>query len=64
VRQDTGEVGIMYSTGRPIVFQPCLATGRMYFGTIHGDLVCIDTGGEDADGWYMWGGNAQHNKVS
>jgi outer membrane protein assembly factor BamB len=64
VRQDTGEVGIMYATGRPIAFQPCLAKGRMYFGTIHGDLVCIDTGSEDADGWYMWGGNAQHNKVN
>jgi hypothetical protein len=63
VRQETGEVGLMYGTGRPIAFQPCLAEGRIYFGTGNGGLICIDTGGDDADGWHMWGGNAQHNKV-
>jgi hypothetical protein len=63
VRQETGDVELMYDTRRPIAFQPCLAKGRMYFGTNHGDLICLDTGSEDADGWYMWGGNAQHNKV-
>ncbi len=63
VRQETGEVGFMYTTGRSICFQPCLAGGRMYFGTGDGGLVCIETGSDDADGWYMWGGNAQHNRV-
>jgi hypothetical protein len=63
LRQDTGELGRMYATDRPIVFQPCLAKGRVYFGTVGGDLICIDTGSDDADGWYMWGGNAQHNKA-
>jgi outer membrane protein assembly factor BamB len=63
VHQQTGELGFMYDIGRPICFQPCLAKGRMYLGTGDGELVCIDTGGDDADGWYMWGGNAQHNKA-
>ena len=37
--------------------------GRMYFGTLNGELICLDTGSDDADGWHMWGGNAQHNRV-
>ena len=64
LNQGTGDVGFMYATGLPICFQPCLAGGRMYFGTAHGELICIDTGSDDADGWYMWGGNAQHNKLT
>ena len=63
VRQESGEVQLLYDVGRPIVFQPCLAKGRVHFGTAHGDLACLETGSDDADGWYMWGGNAQHNKV-
>jgi len=26
-------------------------------------LICLETGRDDADGWYMWGGNARHNKA-
>lgn len=63
VGRDTGEVTMLYDVGRAIPFQPCLANGRVYFGTSHGELVCIDTGDPAADGWYMWGGNARHNKV-
>jgi outer membrane protein assembly factor BamB len=63
LHQERGDVDLLYKTGRGISFQPCLAQGRMYFGTAQGELVCIETGSDDADGWYMWGGNAQHNKV-
>ena len=28
-----------------------------------GRLICLKTGSKDADSWYEWGGNAQHNKV-
>ncbi len=62
LRQDDGRVGLLYALGRPIAFQPCLARGRAYLGALDGRLICIDTGDADADGWYMWGGNARHNK--
>ncbi len=29
---------------------------------VNGLLICLKTGDRDADGWYAWGGNAQHNK--
>jgi len=42
--------------------QPALALGNIYVGTANGLLICLKTGDPDADGWYAWGGNAQHNK--
>jgi len=45
-----------------MVFQPALALGNIYIGTANGFLICLKTGDRDADGWYAWGGNAQHNK--
>ena len=47
----------------PITFQPALAKGNVYAGTSDGRLICLKTGNDDADGWYAWGGNAQHNKI-
>ena len=46
-----------------MTFQPALAQGNVYAGTADGRLICLKTGSKDADGWYEWGGNAQHNKV-
>lgn len=63
VNQDNGSTGFCYSTGHGMSFQPCLAAGSVYAGTNHGGLVCLETGGDDASGWHMWGGNAQHNKT-
>jgi hypothetical protein len=63
VRQENGQVQFLYDVGRPIGFQPCLAKERVYFGTAHGDLACPETDSDDADGSYMRGGNAQHNKI-
>jgi outer membrane protein assembly factor BamB len=60
---DGGEV-FLYATGQPMTFQPALAEGNVYAGTANRLLVCLRTGGDDADGWYCWGGNAQHNKIA
>jgi len=56
-------VGFSYAMKAPIMFQPALAKGNVYAGTSDGRLICLKTGNKDADGWYAWGGNSQHNKV-
>jgi Ca-activated chloride channel family protein len=63
VRQSDGGVGFSYAMRAPMAFQPALAKGNIYAGTSDGRLICIKTGDKDADGWYAWGGNAQHNKI-
>jgi len=63
VRQSDGGVGFSYALGAPMVFQPALARGNVYVGTSDGRVICLKTGDRDAEGWYAWGGNAQHNKV-
>jgi outer membrane protein assembly factor BamB len=62
VRQKDGQVGFAYSFKKPMVFQPTLVDGNVYVGTSDGLLICLKTNEKDADGWYEWGGNAQHNK--
>ncbi|MHC4985861.1 MAG: outer membrane protein assembly factor BamB family protein, partial [Planctomycetota bacterium] len=61
VEMDDGETAFAYQTGHAIAFQPALAEGRVFVGTIDGLVICLETGDDDADGWPMWGGNAQHN---
>lgn len=63
VRQKDGSVGFNYFFRQPMVFQPALAHGNIYAGTGQGLVICLKTGSTDADGWYEWGGNAQHNKA-
>ena len=60
--QKDGRVNFMYAMSQPMTFQPALARGNVYMGTSNGLVICIKTGGKDADGWSAWGGNAQHNK--
>jgi Ca-activated chloride channel family protein len=62
VGQGDGRVGFMYHFPEPMVFQPALAEGGVYVGTSNGLLICLKTGSADADGWYAWGGNGEHNK--
>ena len=64
VRQKDGELGFAYSFKKPMIFQPALVDGNVYVGTGDGLLICLKTNGKDADGWYEWGGNPQHNKRS
>jgi len=40
-----------------------LYNGNVYVSTAQGTLICLKTANKDADGWYEWGGNAQHNKT-
>src|SRR5215813_3804143 len=63
VRQKDGAPGFMYSLKQPMIFQPALVNGNVYVGTAQGTLICLKTASKDADGWYEWGGNAQHNKT-
>jgi hypothetical protein len=62
VRQRDGQVGFAYSFKKPMIFQPALVDGSVCVGTGDGLLICLQTNNKDADGWYGWGGNAQHNK--
>ncbi|HKP87916.1 MAG TPA: PQQ-binding-like beta-propeller repeat protein [Blastocatellia bacterium] len=62
VSQQSGDLNFIYSLNQPMAFQPMLAQGNVYVGTVNGLLICFKTGDKDADGWYAWGGNAQHNK--
>ena len=62
LRQSDGHVAFAYATKAPMAFQPALAEGRLFAGTSDGRVICIDLEDKDADGWYAWGGNAQHNK--
>ena len=62
LRQADGERVFLDGTGQPMTFQPALAEGSVHAGTANGLLLCLRTGSDDADGWYCWGGNAQHNK--
>jgi Ca-activated chloride channel homolog len=62
LRQKDGAIQFDYMFNTPIAFQPALANGNVYIGTALGLLICLKTGNSDADGWYAWGGNAQHNK--
>lgn len=62
VGQDDGRVVFLYMFKQPLTFQPALARGNIYVGTANGLLICLKTGDRDVDGWYAWGGNAQHNK--
>ena len=62
IGQKDGAVNVLYALTQPMTFQPALAHGNIYVGTANGLLICLKTGDRDADGWYAWGGNAQHNK--
>jgi Ca-activated chloride channel family protein len=45
-----------------ISFQPTVAHGMIFVSCDNGIIYGINTGDENDDGWYMWGGNSEHNK--
>jgi outer membrane protein assembly factor BamB len=45
-----------------ISFQPAVANGMIFVSCDNGMLYGIDTNDKNDDGWYMWGGNSEHNK--
>ncbi len=57
---DTGMTVWAYDVGEPLVFQPIVAQGWVYFATGAGNVVGLELGDAMLDGWHMWGGNARH----
>ncbi len=57
----TGETLWDVAVGEPVVFQPAVASGRVYAPTYYGSLFCLETGDPADDGWLMWGATAAHN---
>ncbi|MEO0324389.1 MAG: VIT domain-containing protein [Myxococcota bacterium] len=57
---DTGMTLRAYDVGEPVVFQPIVAQGWVYVATGAGNLIGLELGDAQLDGWHMWGGNAQH----
>jgi Ca-activated chloride channel family protein len=57
---DTGITLRAYDLGEPIVFQPIVAEGWVYVATGAGNVIGLEVGDPQLDGWHMWGGNAQH----
>ncbi|MEM1414284.1 MAG: VIT domain-containing protein [Myxococcota bacterium] len=58
---DTGMTIRAYDVGEPVVFQPIVAQGWVYVATGAGNLIGLEVGDAQLDGWHMWGGNAQHS---
>jgi outer membrane protein assembly factor BamB len=60
--RETGEELWALAVGSPIVSQPAVAEGRVFFGTVDGTLYSFEAGDDgDAAGWPMWGGGPGHN---
>ena len=58
---ESGDVLWSAGVGEPVIFQPAIASGRVYMGTEAGSLICLETGDAGDDGWLMWGADAAHN---
>jgi outer membrane protein assembly factor BamB len=58
---ESGETLWSAQVGEPVVFQPAVARGRAFVPTQSGSLICLETGDDRDDGWYMWGADAAHN---
>lgn len=62
LREKNGKLLWKEKVAGSISFQPAVAHGMVFISCDNGMLYGISTGDEDDDGWYMWGGNAAHNK--
>jgi len=61
--QKNGDTQDVIKIGSTMRFQPSLAKGMLYVGTVDGQLIGIDLDDSSADGWYMWGGGPTHNGI-
>lgn len=61
---DTGMTIRAWDVGQPVVFQPIVAQGWVYLATGEGNLIGLEIGDPQLDGWHMWGGNARHDGPS
>ncbi len=62
LREDNGKLLWKEKVDGAISFQPAIANGYVFVSCDNGNLYGIKTGDKNDDGWYMWGGNAEHNK--
>lgn len=62
LRDDNGKLIWKEKVDGAISFQPAIAKGYVFVSCDNGNLYGIKTGDKNDDGWYMWGGNAEHNK--
>ncbi|MGB9721028.1 MAG: PQQ-binding-like beta-propeller repeat protein [bacterium] len=62
LREENGKLLWKERLDGAISFQPAVANGYVFVSCDNGNLYGIKTGDKNDDGWYMWGGNAQHNK--
>ena len=58
---ESGDVLWSAEVGESVIFQPAIASGRVYVGTEAGSLICLETGDAGDDCWLMWGADAAHN---
>jgi outer membrane protein assembly factor BamB len=60
--KDNGKTLWQLKVEGSISFQPAVAQGMVFVSCDNGNLYGIETGDAKDDGWFMWGGNAEHNK--
>ncbi len=62
IKEKDGKVMWKEKVDGSISFQPAIVKGMVFISCDNGVLYCINTGDTKDDGWYMWGGNSEHNK--
>jgi len=62
VNEKDGKVLWQEKVDGSISFQPAVAHGMIFVSCDNGGLYGINTNDPQDDGWYMWGGNSEHNK--
>ncbi|MBI1742865.1 PQQ-binding-like beta-propeller repeat protein [Candidatus Acetothermia bacterium] len=61
LRTKDGKIDWGVELGEPLLFQPAIASGRVFIATQNGKLYSFDAKDLKADGWLMWGGGPGHN---
>ena len=64
LERSSGECLWTLNVGAPILSQPAVAGGNVYFGTADGVLYAFAAGDTDLRGWPMWGGGPGHNGLA
>ena len=62
IAEKAGKVLWKEKVNGSISFQPAVAKGMIFVSCDNGLLYGINTGDAKDDGWYMWGGDSEHNK--
>lgn len=62
LREKDGKLVWKEKVDGSITFQPTVAHGMVFISCDNGMLYGIESDDKKDDGWYMWGGNAAHNK--